>query len=188
MKIIRAVTSGDIDRAKALFLEYAESLGFDLCFQSFDKELAGLPGEYAAPSGALLLAVEALAERGAVLPGESGEESARGAEDPNGTGPRVAGDGEAAVGCVALRRIDAETCEMKRLYVRPSWRGSGIGRALVEMVIGEARKIGYKRMRLDAIRNMTAAVGLYASMGFQEIAPYRLNPIPGAVYLELSLE
>jgi ribosomal protein S18 acetylase RimI-like enzyme len=89
---------------------------------------------------------------------------------------------------VALRPLDAETCEIKRLYVRPLFRGCGIGRALAEAAVAEARRIGYKRMRLDAIRNMTAAVSLYASMGFKEIPPYRHNPIPGAVYLELLLE
>jgi ribosomal protein S18 acetylase RimI-like enzyme len=100
----------------------------------------------------------------------------------------VAEGGRGAVGCAALRPLDDETCEIKRLYVRPAWRGRGIGRALAETVVAEARRTGYKRMRLDAIRNMTAAVSLYASMGFKEIAPYRHNPIQGAVYMELPLE
>jgi carbonic anhydrase len=174
MKIIHAVTLEDIGTAKTLFLEYAASLGFELCFQSFDEELAGLPGDYAPPYGALLIAVD----DGAEVRGE-----------PTGeTGAEVVEERRVAAGCAALRRLDAETCEIKRLYVRPSCRGKGIGRALAETVVAEARKIGYQRMRLDAIRNMTAAVGLYASMGFKQIAPYRHNPIPGAVYLELSLE
>ena len=100
----------------------------------------------------------------------------------------LAFEGGRLAGCVALRSLDAEVCEMKRLYVRPASRGRDIGRALVQRIIDEGRQIGYKRMRLDAIRTMTAAVGLYKSMGFSEIAPYRYNPLEGAVYMELSLE
>lgn len=154
MMVVRAVdTADDLERTKALFLEYAASLGFELDFQNFDEELAGLPGEYAHPSGRLLLAVE---------------------EDK-------------VVGCVALRKIDTDLCEMKRLYVRPHYRGCGVGRALAVSITEEARRIGYKRIRLDAIRTMEAAVSLYASMGFEEIASYRFNPVEGAVYMELSL-
>ncbi len=154
LRIIRAVTDEDIGRAKELFLEYAASLGFDLDFQHFDEEVAALPGDYAAPSGSLLIAFEE----------------------------------QDLVGCVALRRLDAAVCEMKRLYVRPARRGRRIGRALVERIIEDARRIGYKRMRLDAIRAMTAAVELYASVGFKEIEPYRYNPVEGVVYMELSLD
>jgi len=139
---------------RELFLEYARSLTFDLCFQSFDKELAGLPGDYAPPEGRLLLAIF---------------------------------DGQTA-GCVALHKIENHVCEMKRLYVRPQFRGKGLGKALAERIIHEAREIGYKKLRLDTVEPvMRAAVAMYRQLGFQEIEPYRANPIEGALYMELQL-
>ena len=139
---------------RVLFHEYAESLGFSLCFQSFNEELAGLPWEYAPPSGRLLLATL---------------------------------DGTPA-GCVALHKIEDGTCEMKRLYVRPQFRGTGLGKRLAEEVISQAREIGYSRMRLDTVvAVMGRAVELYRALGFREIAPYRENPIPSALYMEKSL-
>lgn len=92
------------------------------------------------------------------------------------------------IGCVALRKIDSITCEMKRLYVRPDFRGKGIGRALSQKVIDEARRIGYKKMRLDTIPTMERANVLYKSFGFKKIKPYRYNPIEGALFMELDLK
>jgi putative acetyltransferase len=90
-------------------------------------------------------------------------------------------------GCIALRPLEAGVCELKRLYVRPAFRGRGIGFALSEMLIREAIETGYRRMRLDSIDTMTSALSLYRRFGFREIPPYRYNPIPGALYFELDL-
>ena len=154
MLISQAESAEQIEQARALFLEYAASLGFSLCFQSFDKELAGLPGDYAPPEGRLLLAEH---------------------------------DGKLA-GCVALHKIGDGICEMKRLYVRPEFRGKALGRALAERVIEEARALGYARMRLDTIvGKMDAAIAIYRALGFRQVPPYRENPVAGAIYMELKL-
>jgi putative acetyltransferase len=150
----QAESPEQIAAIRELFVEYAQSLGFSLCFQSFDQELAGLPGDYAPPEGRLLLATSA----------------------------------EQPAGCVALHKTDHEICEMKRLYVRPQFRGKGLGKALAERVIVEAREIGYKKLRLDTVEPvMRAAVLMYRQLGFSKIAPYRPNPIEGALYMELQL-
>jgi ribosomal protein S18 acetylase RimI-like enzyme len=154
VEILQAETPERIAEARQLFVEYANSLGFDLGFQGFGEELAGLPGDYVAPRGRLLLAIH---------------------------------DGRTA-GCVALRDLGEGICEMKRLYVRPGFRGLQIGHALTLTVIKEARETGYVRMRLDTVPAMERARALYASLGFREIPPYRFNPIPGTAFLELDLD
>lgn len=150
----QAESPWQIAQARELFLEYEKSLGFSLCFQSFDQELAGLPGHYAPPDGRLLLAEY---------------------------------EGQLA-GCVALHTLGAGICEMKRLYLRPQFRGQGLGRAVADRILSEARQIEYERIRLDTVEPvMKDAVTMYRRLGFQEIAPYCANPIAGALYMELAL-
>jgi ribosomal protein S18 acetylase RimI-like enzyme len=95
-------------------------------------------------------------------------------------------DGE-AVGCIAIRRIDSDVCEMKRLYVRPDSRRRGIGRLLAETGVRDALELGYRAIRLDTVPSMIAATALYRAIGFTEIEPYRHNPIAGALFMELRL-
>jgi ribosomal protein S18 acetylase RimI-like enzyme len=99
----------------------------------------------------------------------------------------LAVEGEEAVGCVAVRDWGGGICEMKRMYVKPARRGRGIGRALAEALIEEARNLGYTRMRLDTIPSLAAANSLYVSLGFRKIEPYRYNPLDGATFMELEL-
>lgn len=151
---IRPVTEGpDLETVRRLFLEYAAALDFSLCFQSFEAELASLPGDYAPPDGTLYLALV----------------------------------DDVPAGCVGLHKLAPEICEMKRLYVRPEYRGSGLGRKLAIAAILAAHVIGYNRMRLDTLESMVEAHALYRSLGFFDIAPYRPNPLPEAVYMELIL-
>jgi GNAT superfamily N-acetyltransferase len=164
----RAETRADIALARELFVEYARWLAVDLCFQGFDNELATLPGPYAPPRGCLLLA----------------------------------GARPAAFGCIALRPLEVQgACgggaatvrgddavgEVKRLYVQSSHRGEGWGRRLAEAVIAEARAIGYRELKLDTLEWMGEARTLYANLGFRECPAYYDNPLPGAVYMALTL-
>ena len=156
LTILQAETSDHIALARELMTEYATALEFNLCFQNFDVEMAGLPGKYAPPSGRLLLAFW----------------------------------DQLPAGVVALRLLNDQdaSCEMKRLYVRPEFRGKAIGRALAGRVIAEARASGYSRMRLDTVQGrMDAAIALYRELGFREIAPYCHNPVENTLYMELAL-
>src|SRR6266516_34287 len=138
LSLAQAEAPTQIAHARELFLEYAQSLGFSLCFQNFDKELAELPGEYVPPDGRLLLAEY---------------------------------EGQLAA-CVALHKLEPGICEMKRLYLRPQFRGKGLGRQLADRIIAEARQIGYQRIRLDTVEPvMKDAVEMYRKIGFQEIDP-----------------
>lgn len=99
----------------------------------------------------------------------------------------VARSDNALAGTIALRTLGDGVCEMKRLFVRPAFRGNGLGRRLVERLIDEARAIGYQRMRLDTLASMTDAVKLYKATGFQVIPAYYFNPLPDVVYFEMGL-
>jgi putative acetyltransferase len=156
--IREAQTRTDIAFARALFVEYAQWLNVDLCFQDFDRELATLPGSYARPRGRLLLA------------GEPAQAFACIALRP-----------------IAVEGSSDETGEVKRLFVQPAARKGGWGRRLVECVLSEARAIGYAELKLDTLDWMTDARALYSKMGFRECAPYYDNPIPGAVYMSRAL-
>jgi putative acetyltransferase len=158
LRIVPALSEGTLSQARNLFREYASTLGVEVCLGDFERELAFLPGLYAPPDGRLMLAID-------LSPGNPGE----------------------AIGCAALRKWEQDAGEMKRLYVRPAFRGKGAARELVKELIAEARSIGYKRMVLDTLPSMEGAHKLYRTLGFREIPSYQQNPIPGALFFELVL-
>ncbi len=149
--------AGELDALRTLLREYAASLSVDLCFQGFDDEMACLPGQYAEPRGALLTATV---------------------------------EGELA-GCCALRPLDnvdyPNACEMKRLFVRPRFRGLGLGRLLADAILDAARQGGYAYVLLDTLSDMETARAMYHDLGFEEIPPYYHNPIAGSHYLKAKL-
>jgi putative acetyltransferase len=153
--IVDASSPALLDAARRLFREYAASLSFSLEYQGFTEELASLPGRYAPPSGCLLLA-------------------------------EVDGD---TVGCAGLREIgpgpDGRVCEMKRLYVRPSHRGLGLGQRLAREIVERGRALGYAAMRLDTGGDMLAARAIYEGMGFRPIACYNDDPHEDTLWFEL---
>ena len=154
-EFIRATTKQHYAEARKLFLEYADSLLFDLCFQDFDKELEGLEEMYKPEEGGVILL------------------RTRRLDD--------------FVGCGAIRRIDAQTAELKRMYIKGEFRGKGLGEQMLNHAIKLAKELNYKTIRLDTMPSMTQAISLYRKYGFKEIAAYRFNPDAHAVYLELGL-
>lgn len=157
IQLLTPATPELLDTTRVIFREYADQLGIDLCFQGFDAELASLPGEYASPQGALLLAF---------VDGELG-----------GCGAfRPLADVDYA-----------NACEMKRLYVRRAFRRFGLGRQLAQALMDRAVQAGHSVMLLDTLDDMEAARGLYGSLGFEDVPPYYYNPIAGAHYLKAQL-
>jgi ribosomal protein S18 acetylase RimI-like enzyme len=152
-RLVEVTDSADLAAIRMLFSEYARAVDEPGCFQGFERELAGLPGEYAPPHGRLFLGRD-------------------------GTDP---------AGCVALRRLDPATAEMKRLYVRSAYRGRALGRRLAEAAIEAARGAGCARIVLDTLPKMAAAILLYRALGFRKTAPYLREPTPGSICFALTL-
>ncbi|CDI02296.1 GCN5-related N-acetyltransferase [Candidatus Competibacter denitrificans Run_A_D11] len=153
MAIVSASTPLHIEEIRCLFAEYAASLNFNLCFQNFSEELAGLPGDYAPPRGCLLLATH----------------------------------DSSPAGCIALRPLAKNNGELKRLYVRPAFRGLGIGQCLVKTLIDRAKEKGYEKIFLDTVGEMQKAQALYEAFGFVDTQPYYYNPIADARFMVRSL-
>jgi len=153
LRISEARWPDDRATVEALFREYVASLAEDISFQNVDDELANLPGKYARPTGAVL----------------------------------IARDGDAVAGAIAYRMVEPGVCEMKRLYVRPAFRGRDLGRELANELIEDARARGYRTMLLDTLASMAAARALYRDLGFVPTAPYYDNPLPGVMYMALEL-
>ncbi|MBK7502885.1 MAG: GNAT family N-acetyltransferase [Polaromonas sp.] len=157
IEILSPRHEADLLQTKEIFLAYAKAINIDLCFQDFDTELANLPGDYSPPRGALLLAWV----------------------------------DQKLAGCCAMRPIDssdyANAAEMKRLFVRPEFRGLGLGRQLAESIIDAARMSGYDSVLLDTLDDMEIARAMYEDLGFKEIPPYYHNPLAGAHYLKVDL-
>src|SRR3954465_12797118 len=154
IRITEARWPDDRDTVEALFREYVASLAEDISFQNVDDELSTLPGKYARPGGAVL----------------------------------IARDGAQAAGAVGYRMVEPGVCEMKRLYVRPAFRGLGLGRELANELIEDARAQGYRTMLLDTLASMSSARALYRDFGFVPVAPYYDNPLPGVMYMALELD
>lgn len=169
----------ELEAARALLRDYAGSLKIDLCFQNFEEEMATLPGDYAEPRGALLLALVDAAH----IKEEAGQHAPT-LRRANGALAHVAG-------CCALRPLDntdyANAAEMKRLFVRPGFRGLGVGRQLAEAILDAARGAGYDCVLLDTLDDMESARALYEDLGFVEVPPYYHNPVAGAHYLKVDL-
>ena len=157
VQFITPKAADQLQATRTVFLEYAAELGIDLCFQNFEAELATLPGDYASPQGALLLAV-----RDGEIAGCCALRPLEASDYPN-------------------------ACEMKRLFVRQQFRGIGLGRQLAEAVLDAARVAGYRHVLLDTLSDMESARALYADLGFEDIPPYYHNPIAGAHYLKVDL-
>ncbi len=167
----------EIEATRAIFRDYAQSLAVDLRFQNFDEELVSLPGEYEEPRGNLLLALVATTDKRAA---------------PEAPVLQRANGGMAHVaGCCALRPLDTadypNAAEMKRLYVRPAFRGLGLGRQLAEATLDAARSAGYACVLLDTLNDMESARALYEDLGFIDVPPYYHNPIAGSHYLKVDL-
>jgi putative acetyltransferase len=155
--IITPASPDDWEATRQILRDYAASLTVDLCFQDFEAELQGLPGQYEAPGGIMLLAL---------------------------VDGQVAGCGGFRA---LLDVDYANACEMKRLFVRPAFRRFGLGRLLAQRLIDAATQAGYSAMLLDTLDDMESARGLYESLGFEAVPPYYYNPIPGAHYLKVDL-
>jgi putative acetyltransferase len=150
---IIASTPAHFSAARKLFLEYAESLDFDLTFQNFEKELSEIESQYNLPYGALVLINQ----------------------------------NDLFIGCAGIRKFENGIAELKRMFIQPEFQGHGLGVLLLEKMIGLAKEMGYARIRLDTVGSMSRAIHLYRKLGFNDIAPYRFNPVPGVRYFEKEI-
>ncbi|MFM9994787.1 MAG: GNAT family N-acetyltransferase [Phycisphaerales bacterium] len=172
--LVTPTTPEQLDTVRALFREYEENLGISLCFQGFEQELANLPGKYAPPSGRLYLAMMGPDAAGCIALREITHQVADFFADPRA--PKPAG-----------RPPAGRICEMKRLYVRPEFRGNRIGRLLARRLLDDARAIGYATMHLDTMDTLKPAVELYRSLGFQPTQRYNNDEDPHTLFFAKAL-
>eukprot|EP00299_Pterocystis_sp_00344_P006815 c1894_g1_i1.p1 GENE.c1894_g1_i1~~c1894_g1_i1.p1 ORF type:complete len:204 (+),score=21.31 c1894_g1_i1:38-613(+) len=184
--LVTANNTSELESIKTLFREYQmflDSVGCDICFQDFEKELATLPGKFAAEMGGVLLLLRETTQNVQNNSTTPNQAVKIGSIEREGT-TTTEGD----VGCIALRDLGDGVGEIKRLFVRKEWQGLALGLELSRVLISLARGLPYHTLRLDTLERLQSACQLYPKLGFVRTEPYCFNPFEDAVFMELKLQ